>query len=97
MLPEDEEEDWPPGEGMEDPPCDPLEGMLEELPPDRPDDPPELPERPPELPELPPEEGGELEGIELEEDCCSGQPPMRNTAAAPTATSLPIESRRLRR
>ncbi len=96
MLPEDEEEDWPPGEGMDeppcDPPCDPPEGMLEELPPDRPDDPPELPELPPELPE----EGGELEGIELE-DCCSGQPPMRNTAAAPTATSLPRESRRLRR
>ncbi len=66
--------------------------MLDELPPELPDDPPELPE-------LPPEEGGEPDGLgnELDEDCCSGQPPMRNTAAAPTATSLPTESRRLRR
>lgn len=94
VLPEDE--DLPPddGEGMDEPPCDPEEppeGMLEELPPDRPDDPPELPE-------LPPEEGGELDGLGMEdEDCCSGQPPMRNTEAALMATSLPRESRRLRR
>ncbi len=72
----------------------PPEGMLDELPPERPEEPPLLPE----LPELPPDDGGEPDGlgIDVEEDCCSGQPPIKNAAAVPTAISLPSEcSRRL--
>lgn len=65
--------------------------MLDELPPERPEDPPELPE-------LPPDDGGEPDGLgmELDEDCCSGQPPIKSRAVVPTATSLPRESKRLR-
>jgi hypothetical protein len=55
--------------------------MLEERPP-----PPELP---PELPELPPEEplGIEEDGIEEEEDCWLGQPPIRKAHTVPTAVT----------
>jgi hypothetical protein len=57
--------------------------MLEELPPER----PELPE----LPELPPEDPdeGELDGLGLlvEEDCCSGHPPINNAVTALSARS----------
>ena len=45
--------------------------MLDELPPDR-------PELPPELPELPLDEGAPGGDGMLEEDCCCGQPPIRN-------------------
>ena len=112
MLPEDPEEP-PPGEGIEEPPleppdappdgileppppdCPPEEGMLEELP----ELPPELPEEPPEPPGLPPEGDG-VDGLGMEgeeEDCCSGQPPIRNAAATPMATSLLAGSSRLRK
>lgn len=77
-------------EGMpapEEPELEPLlEGMLDELPPER----PELPELPPEGPEEPEEgeeEPGELDGLLVEEDCCSGQPPMRKAVTALNAQS----------
>lgn len=69
--------------------------MLEELP----ELPPELPEEPPEPPGLPPEGDG-VDGLGMEgeeEDCCSGQPPIRNAAATPMATSLLAGSSRLRK
>lgn len=68
--------------------------MLEELPPELPDEPPELPEEPPE------EEEGELgEGMLLGEleDCCSTHPPTSNALTLPTAVTRPkADSSRLR-
>jgi hypothetical protein len=53
--------------------------MLGELRP-----PPELPPEEPLLPEEPPLDGEEGEdGMDDEDDCCCGQPPIRNTQAAP--------------
>jgi hypothetical protein len=74
---------------MEEPPpdCDPLLDGIE-LPPERLELPPELPE----LPELPPEdEEGAPEGLGelVEEDCCSGQPPMRKSVTAPSVARRP--------
>jgi hypothetical protein len=85
MLPPD---DWPrdEDEGMpepDEPELEPLlDGMPDEFPPER----PELPELPPEGPEDPEEgeeePGGELEGLPLDEDCCSGHPPMSKAVTA---------------
>ncbi len=84
--------DAPPDGILEPPPpdCPPEEGMLEELPEPPPPEPPELPELPEELPEEPPEPPEDC-------CCCSGQPPIRNAAATPIATSLLAGSRRLRK
>jgi hypothetical protein len=85
MLPEDEDCEPPPGLGIEAPPpplLPPPEGKLGALRP-----PPELPPPPEEplLPEEPPLDGDEGEG--MEEDCCCGQPPIRNTQTAPMAVA----------
>ena len=58
---------------LDEPPEDPP--PLE--PPDDPDDPPDEPEEPP---------LGMLEGIDEEEDCCWGQPPIRRADTEPTST-----------
>jgi len=85
LLP-DEEDCEPPGLGIEAPPPPPLlppEGMLGELRP-----PPELPPEEPLLPEEPPLDGDDGEdGMDDEDDCCCGQPPIRNTQTAPTAVA----------
>jgi hypothetical protein len=81
LLP-DEEDCEPPGLGIEAPPPPPLlppEGMLGELRP-----PPELPPEEPLLPEEPPLDGDD--GMD-EDDCCCGQPPIRNTQTAPMAVA----------
>jgi hypothetical protein len=76
-------------EGMEAPPPelpppDGMLGMLLERPPP-PEDPPPL--EPPPL--EPPLGGPPLDGEEgMEEDCCCGQPPMRNADTVPSAASL---------
>jgi hypothetical protein len=54
--------------------------MLGELRP-----PPELPPEEPLLPDEPPLEGEE--GIDDEDDCCCGQPPIRNAQTAPIAVA----------
>ena len=54
--------------------------MLELLPP-----PPELPPEDPLLPEDPPLDGDE--GMDEEDDCCCGQPPIRKTQTAPMAVT----------
>lgn len=82
LLPDEDDCEPPPGLGIEAPPpplLPPPEGMLELLPP-----PPELPPEEPLLPEDPPLDGDE--GIE-EDDCCCGQPPIRNTQTAPMAVT----------
>ena len=86
-LDEDEEELCPPGLGIEAPPPPLLPpeglGMLGELRP-----PPELPPEEPLLPEEPPLDGEEGdEGMDDEDDCCCGQPPIRNTQTAPIAVA----------
>ena len=80
-CPRDDDEGIPPPDEPELEPL--LEGMLDELPPERPE-PPELPLDGPEEPEDP---GGELDGLPLEEDCCSGHPPMRKAVTALNAQS----------
>lgn len=65
-----------------------LEEPPEEPPPLEPDDPPEDPEEPP--------LGMLLEGIDDDEDCCWGQPPMRKAETELTSTHwMAIVSRRL--
>lgn len=68
---------------MEAPPplLPPPDGMLDELPP-----PPELPPDEPLLPDEPPLDGEEGEEG-MEDDCCCGQPPIRNTQTAPMAVA----------
>jgi hypothetical protein len=84
-CPREDDEGIPPPDEPELEPL--LEGMLDELPPER----PELPELPPDGPEEPEEgeeePGGELDGLPLDEDCCSGQPPMRKAVTALNAHS----------
>ena len=84
-CPREDEDGIPPPDEPELEPL--LEGMLDELPPER----PELPELPPDGPEDPEEgeedPGGELDGLPLEEDCCSGQPPIRKAVTALNAQS----------
>jgi len=70
---------------LEPPPDAPPEGQLDELPLEPPEEPP--------LPELPPDEDGGA-GMDVEDDCSSMQPPMRNAAAAATAKSRPNEEAR---
>jgi len=84
LLPDEDEEDCepPPGLGIEAPPPLPPEGMLGELRP-----PPELPPEEPLLPEEPPLDGDEGEDGMEEDDCCCGQPPIRNTQTAPIAVA----------
>ena len=83
LLP-DEEDCEPPGLGIEAPPPPllPPEGMLGELRP-----PPELPPEEPLLPEEPPLDGDDGEDGMDEDDCCCGQPPIRNTQTAPIAVA----------
>lgn len=57
--------------------------MLLDEPPE--DPPPEEPDEPPDEPEEPPL-GMLLEGIDDEEDCCWGQPPMRKADTELTST-----------
>jgi len=80
-LPCEEEEEGMPEEPP--PPLDPPLGMLLEEPPEEP--PPLEPDEPPEEPEEPPL-GMLLEGIEEEEDCCWGHPPMSKAETEPTST-----------
>ena len=83
LLPRDDEEDcWPPGLGIEAPPPPPEDppGVLGELRPELPPEEPLLPEEP-----LDGEDGDE--GIEDEDDCCWGQPPIRKTQTAPIAVT----------
>jgi hypothetical protein len=86
LLPDEEDEDCepPPGLGIEAPPPPllPPEGMLGELLP-----PPELPPEEPLLPEEPPLDGDDGEDGMDEDDCCCGQPPIRNTQTAPMAVA----------
>ena len=93
LLPDDEEEDCePPGLGIEAPPpplLPPPEGMLGELRP-----PPELPPEEPLLPEEPPLDGEEGEEGMDEDDCCCGQPPIRNTQTAPMAVACAVTTGR---
>jgi hypothetical protein len=76
----------PPLEGMPPlerlPPLDPPLGMLLEEPPEEP--PPLEPDEPPEDPDEPPL--GMLDGIDEEEDCCWGHPPMSKADTEPTST-----------
>jgi hypothetical protein len=70
---------------MDEPPELPLppdegEGMLGEV---RPPEPPEEPLEP----LAPPDEPLGGDGMELEDDCCCGQPPMRNAQTAPIAVT----------
>lgn len=85
LLPDEEEDCEPPGLGIEAPPpplLPPPEGMLgEERPP------PELPPDEPLLPEEPPLDGEEGDEGMDEDDCCCGQPPIRNTQTAPIAVA----------
>ena len=67
---------WPPREPLLPPP----EGILGELRP-----PPELPPEEPLLPDEPPLDGDD--GMDDEDDCCWGQPPIRNTQTAPMAVA----------
>jgi hypothetical protein len=73
----------------DEPPPEGIEGMLEPPPPPPPPDDPPPPEEPPlegELgppPEDPPPDGIDGEGIDEEEDCWLGQPPMRSAQTAP--------------
>jgi hypothetical protein len=86
LLPDEDEEDCepPPGLGIEAPPPPllPPEGMLGELRP-----PPELPPEEPLLPDEPPLDGDDGEDGMDEDDCCCGQPPIRNTQTAPMAVA----------
>ncbi len=56
--------------------------MLGELRP-----PPELPPEEPLLPDEPPLDGDDGEDGMDEDDCCCGQPPIRNTQTAPMAVA----------
>jgi hypothetical protein len=78
-LPPDEDCEPP----LDPPPPEGVEG-IEELRPPPPEEPPGIEGAPP-PPEEPPPEG--IDGMDEEEDCWLGQPPIRNAQIAPMAVA----------